>query len=155
MDRSYLEQNDAERERMRRLVESLDDDKLGRPVNDHWTIAGVLGHIAFWDARAQVLAGKVEAGVPFEEWDREPEDVAWINDSTRGLIHAIAPRVATRLALRQAEETDRLVASLPTERMWPADPSCPLNAFRSHHRGEHLDDIEAALGRREASQKPR
>jgi hypothetical protein len=29
--------------------------------------------------------------------------------------------------------------------MYPADPDSPLNAFRSDHRGEHLDEVEAAL----------
>ena len=36
------------------------------------------------------------------------------------------------------------VASLDPAKVWPNDPDCPLNAFRSQHRGEHLDDIEAA-----------
>jgi hypothetical protein len=29
--------------------------------------------------------------------------------------------------------------------MWPQDQASPLNAVRATHRGEHLDDIEAAL----------
>jgi hypothetical protein len=76
----------------------------------------------------------------------EPEDVDWINDSTRPLIHAIQPREAARLALRLAEEADRRVAPLDPEKMWPNDPDSPLNPQRSGHRGEHLDQIEAALG---------
>lgn len=50
-DRSYVEQNTRERDRLRALVERLSDDELCRPVNEHWTVAGALGHIAFWDAR--------------------------------------------------------------------------------------------------------
>lgn len=132
---------------MRRLVEAVTDDDLRRQVNDDWTVAGVLGHVAFWDARAAWLAEKLQRGVPFDESDVEPEDVSWINDSTRALIHAIPAREAARLALRQAEETDRRIAALPSEKMYPADPTCPLNAFRSQHRREHLDEIEAALAR--------
>ncbi len=79
---SYIEQNTRERERLRGLVERLSDDELSRPVNEHWTVAGVLGHIAFWDARALVLADKLERGVPFLPSDAEPEDVTWINDAT-------------------------------------------------------------------------
>jgi len=30
---------------------------------------------------------------------------------------------------------------------WPSDQSSPLNALRADHRGEHLDEIEAALGK--------
>jgi hypothetical protein len=142
---SYVEANTRERERLRRLVERLSDDELGVAVNEHWTVAGVLGHVAFWDARALALCEKVDRGEPFSSSDDEPEDVAWINDATRPLIHAIEPRVAAELALRLAEETDRRVASLPIERLWPTDPASPLNPLRASHRGEHLDEIEAAL----------
>src|SRR5204863_199830 len=70
---------------------------------------------------------------------------------SRPLIHAVPPTEVAPLAVRIAEETDRRVASLPAERMYPADPDSPLNAFRSDHRGEHLDEIEAALGQGAAS----
>jgi hypothetical protein len=62
LDRSYLEQNTVERERLRALVARLGDDELRSSVNEHWTVAGVLGHIAFWDARALALADKLERG---------------------------------------------------------------------------------------------
>ena len=146
IDRSFIEQNTRERERMRTLVEGLRDEDLLRPVNEYWTVAGVLGHIAFWDGRALELAKKLERGVPFTSSDDEPEDVDWINDASRPLIHAIPPRDASRLALRIAEETDSRVASLATELLWPNDPNSPVNPLRAAHRGEHLDDIEAALG---------
>ncbi|HUG55826.1 MAG TPA: DinB family protein [Candidatus Limnocylindrales bacterium] len=145
---SYVKQNDRERERLRALVERLSDDELRLPVNEHWTVAAVLGHAAFWDARSLWLADKLERGLPFTPSDVEPEDVTWINDSTRPLIHAIAPREAARLALRLAEQIDRRVASIPPERTWPTDPSSLLNPPRAAHRAEHLDEIEAALGAR-------
>jgi sulfite reductase beta subunit-like hemoprotein len=145
-DRSYVDQNDGERERLRALVARLGEDQLRRSVNEDWTVAGVLGHIAFWDARALVLADKVERGVPFSPSDAEPEDVDWINDATRPLIHAIAPREAAQLALRLAEDTDARVASLAPDRMYPNDANSPLNPLRADHRAEHLDQIEAALG---------
>lgn len=146
MDRSeYVDRNDRERERLRALVERLTDADLRRHVNEHWTVAGVLGHIAFWDARSLWLADKLERGEPFSPSDVEPEDVTWINDSMRPFIHAIAPRDAARLAPLLAEEIDRRVASIAPERMWPNDPKSLLNPMRAEHRGEHLDEIEAAL----------
>jgi hypothetical protein len=147
-DRPYVAENTRERERLRSLVERLSDDELLLPVNEYWTVAAVFGHIAFWDARILSLADKLERGVPFEPSDTEPEDVDWINDASRPLIHAIAPREAARLALRIAEETDARVATLPPERLWPRDPESPLYAVRASHRGEHLDEVEAALGGR-------
>ena len=59
----------------------LNEDELRAPVNDHWTVAAVLGHIAFWDARVLALAAKMERGAPFAPSDAEPEDVDWINDA--------------------------------------------------------------------------
>lgn len=144
--RPYIEPNNRERERLRALVTNLGDDELSRPVNEHWTVAGVLGHIAFWDARALVLAQKLQRGAPFTPSDAEPEDVDWINDATRPLIHAIAPREVAQLALRLAEETDRVVATLAPQHLWPNDANSPLNPLRAGHRAEHLDEIEAALG---------
>ena len=116
-------------------------------VNEHWTVAGVLGHVAFWDGRALFLAGKLERAQPFTA-DGEPGDVDWINDASRPLIHAIPPREAAELALRVADETDRAMASLAPELVATIDDNTPLNPLRADHRGEHLDEIEAALSAR-------
>ena len=144
-DRSYIAQNSAERHRMRTIVEGLDEDGLRLAVNEYWTVAGVLGHIAFWDARVLSLADKLDRGEPFTASDAEPEDVDWINDASRALIHAVPPLETARLALQIAEEADARVAALPVDRLWPTDPDSPLYALRAAHRGEHLEDIEAAL----------
>jgi Mycothiol maleylpyruvate isomerase N-terminal domain len=144
-DRAYIAENARELERMRRLVDGLDEATLGSPVNEYWTVAGVLGHIAFWDARMLALMDKLERGVPFSPDDKDPEDVDWINDASRPLIHAIPPLEAARLSLEIAEETDARVATLPLDRLSPRDPDSPLYEVRAAHRGEHLDEIEAAL----------
>ena len=91
-DRSYVEENTRERERLRALVERLDEGQLRRPVNEYWTVAAVFGHIAFWDARVLSLADKLERGEPFSPFDAAPEDVDWNNDASRALIHAIRRR---------------------------------------------------------------
>src|SRR5215469_3901238 len=120
-DRAYIEENGRELERLRALVARVGDADLSRPVNAHWTVAGVLGHLAFWDQRVLVLADRLERGVPFTPSDDEPEDVDWINDSTRPLVHAVEPRAMAELALRIAEEVNERVVSLPADRIWPAD----------------------------------
>ena len=148
--RQFVEDNARELARMRSIVERLADEDLSRPVNESWTVAGVLGHIAFWDGRALALADKLVRGAPFTPSDDEPEDVDWINDASRPLIHAIAPRTAAALALQISEETDRLLANLPPElaaQAWPLAADSPLNVSRADHRGEHLDEIEASLDR--------
>lgn len=143
-DRSYVDANTRERERLRALVERLDDEALTAPVNEYWTVAGVLGHIAYWDLRFQTLAEKIERDEPWVAGDQEP-DGDWLNDSMRPLIHVIAPREAAAFAVRTAEETDALAARLPLDRLWPGDPDSPISPARGEHRGEHLDEIEAAL----------
>jgi hypothetical protein len=124
-----------------------DDQRLRAAVNDFWTVAGVLGHIAFWDARVLALADKLDRVGAFTEDDFEPEDVDWINDASRPLIHAVPPSELAQLSLRIAEETDEKVTTLPIDRMYPFDPNSPLNAVRAGHRAEHLDEVESALRR--------
>ena len=92
-DRPYIQVNDRERERLREFINRLDDDALAAPANEYWTVAGVLGHMAYWDIRVLVLADKIDRGEPWVPGDAEP-DGDWLNDSTRPMIHAIAPRAA-------------------------------------------------------------
>ena len=148
IDRSYVEENDRERERMRTLLARMTDHELRQPANDEWTIVASLLHVAYWDERAQWLAGKIERGEAFTAAEVEPEPPDWLNDTVRRFLHAIPPRAAAELVIRIAEETDRRVAALPPEKVWPNDKTSLLNAFRSGHRREHLDEIEEALRRR-------
>ena len=143
-DRPFIAANTLQRERLRALVERLDDEALMAPVNEYWTVAGVLGHMAYWDLRFQTLAEKIDRGEPWVSGDQEP-DGDWLNDSMRPLIHALAPRAAAELALRTADETDARAAELPLDRLWPDDPESPISPDRADHRGEHLDEIEAIL----------
>jgi hypothetical protein len=145
VDRAYVAANAHELERMRALVSRLSDLQLGEMVNEYWSVAGVLGHVAFWDGRALYLAAKLQRGEPLGTSENEPEDVDWINDSSRPLIHAIAPRALAELAVSIAVETDELVASLSDELLAGLDETSPLNPARADHRGEHLDEIEAAI----------
>ena len=147
-DRSYVQKNDRERERLRVLVTGLSEDELRLKVNPFWTVAGVFGHLAFWDARAKILIEKAARGEAFTESDPEPPDPNWINDSTRELIHAIPPRAVAELALQQADDVDRLAASLSDEALaktWPSDENSPVSVVRAAHRSEHLEEIAKAL----------
>jgi len=144
VDRSFIAANATELERLKALVSRLSDEQLTAMVNEYWSVAGILGHIAFWDGRALFLAGKLQRGEPLTPSDDEPEEVDWINDSSRPLIHAIVPRALAELAVSIAEETDRLVASLPDEVLAGLGETSPLNPVRASHRGAHLDEIEAS-----------
>ena len=146
VDRTFVAENDAERERLRSLVTRLSDEELSRPMPAGWTVAAVLAHIGFWDARAIVLLDKWGGGVEPSPADYEPEDVDWINDAAKPLCLALPPRDAAQLALRLAEEADGKVAALSDEMLAKIRAAgSPFNLSRADHRKEHLDDIERAL----------
>jgi DinB superfamily len=143
-DRSYVAENDTQRARLKALISRSDAD-LARPMPAGWTVAGVLGHLAFWDQRVLLL---------FEEWEKTgqapprstQEDVDWINDAAKPMLLAVPPRQAAQLALTIAEAVDAKVARLSEELvMLNAASETPLNLLRAEHRGEHLDEIERVL----------
>jgi hypothetical protein len=144
-DRTHDADNDAQRERLRALVSRLSDEQLERSMPDGWTVAAVLAHVGFWDARAIFALGKWRRGIPPPPGDYEPDDPAWINDSAKPLCLAIAPREAARLALRLAEEADAGVKTLDDELVAKVREVGPFNVSRAAHRREHLDEIERAL----------
>jgi hypothetical protein len=92
IDPAIVEHNKRELLRMRAIVDRCSDEDLKRQVNEHWTVAGVLGHIAFWDARAIVFCERLERGVGFTASDAEPEDVDWINEHLDQIEAALAGR---------------------------------------------------------------
>ena len=146
-DRSYVAPNSVERQRLQALAARLGDEELSRPLAAGWTIAGVLGHLAYWDQRILVL---------IERWQQEgaaalPKpldhaDVDWINDAAKPMLLALPPRRAAELAVTIAEAVDRTVEALPDELVVRnAAAGSPVNLLRAEHRREHLDEIEGAL----------
>lgn len=141
-DRSYVTQNDAQRERLEKFVARCSDADLRRSMPGGWTVAGILAHLAFWDERARIL---------FERWQTDgvapaPEDgasVDWINDAAKPMFLALPPRQAAELAVSIARATDRTVETLPDEMLARnVAAGRPLNVVRAEHRREHLDDLE-------------
>jgi hypothetical protein len=143
VDRTYIAQNDAQRGRLRGLVGRLSDADLARAMPAGWTVAGVLAHLAFWDQRILVL---------LEQWERSPSkpprieneaDTDWINDASKPLLLALAPRQAADLTITIAEIVDGKVAALPDDLVARnAAAGSPLNLLRAQHRAEHLREIE-------------
>ncbi|MGH7311335.1 MAG: maleylpyruvate isomerase N-terminal domain-containing protein [Candidatus Rokuibacteriota bacterium] len=150
MNRSFVDQNDAERRRLRSLVARLTDQELACPLPAGWTVASVLGHLAFWDQRILVL---------LERWQKDgaaampqafnPADVDWINDAAKPLLLALPARRAAELAVSIAEAVDARAAALGEVFLSRnAEAGNPVNLLRAEHRREHLDEIEGALSTR-------
>ena len=145
-DRSYIAENAHERKRLSALVATLSDADLARPLPAGWTVAAVLGHLAFWDQRIIALLPRLERGEaigPIEEMD-----VDWINDAAKPMLLAIPPRRMAELAVAIADAVDDKAATLSDALLARAVAAGPaLSLRRAEHRRTHLDEIERALGR--------
>ncbi|HEV2249166.1 MAG TPA: DinB family protein [Candidatus Limnocylindria bacterium] len=144
-DRSHEPETDAERARLRALVARLSDADLARPMPGGWTVAAVLAHAAYWDARAIYWIDRW--GPDGEPTTYEDEDTDAANEAAKPLCLTIRPRDAAELALRVADEADRKVRALSDTMLAKiaAQGGAPFDLSRANHRREHLDDIEAAL----------
>jgi len=145
VDRRHEAETDAERKRLRALVTRSTDDDLRRPMPGGWTVAGVLAHMGYWDARAIYWLDKwSRTGEPTPY---EPENVEAVNDAAKPLCLALRPRDAAQLALRLADEADSKVSALTDTVLAKAQAleSLPFNLSRATHRKEHLDELESAL----------
>src|SRR5881397_82972 len=146
-ERDHDVETDAERARLRRLIDRMSDSDLSRPMPAGWTVAGVLAHIGFWDARAIYWMDKWARGVAPTPY--EPENTEAVNESAKPLCLALPPRDAAKLALRLAEEADGKVKELSDAMLAKIEATGgpPFNLSRAIHRKEHLDDIELAMSR--------
>jgi len=145
VDRSHDVETTAERERLRRLVAGASDAQLARAMPAGWTVAGVLAHAAYWDARAIYFLDKW--AITGEPTVYEPEDTDAANDAAKPLCLALPPRLAAEVSLRIAEEADGKVRALSDAMLAKiqAKGPPPFNLSRGIHRREHLDEIEALL----------
>ena len=142
VDPSVIDQNNRERTRLQAMVARLSDADLARPLPAGWTVAGVLGHVAFWDQRILVL---------LEAWERtgvaptsaREEDTDWINDAGKPFLVALPPRRAAELAVSIAEGVDRKIETISDDFAKRIEVAGnPISLRRSEHRREHLDEIE-------------
>ena len=101
-DRSFVEANRVQLERMRAFVDRATDDDLRTPMPAGWTPAAVFGHLAFWDQHALVIIDMVDRGLTPPPHDDGTVD--WINDTAKRFLLAIEPRAAALLAVQIAKE---------------------------------------------------
>ena len=145
-DRSYVETNRQALDRLRALVERASDEDLSRPMPDGWTVASVLGHMAFWDLRIVTALERwgPDGSGPFPTYYDDAVD--WINDAAKPIISALEPRAAARVAIAAAESADRSVAAMSDELLEKNEATGGyINPDRADHRGEHMDEIETLL----------
>jgi hypothetical protein len=141
MDRSFIESNRLSTERIRALAARLSDEELQTPVGQHWTVAIVFAHLAFWDRRVLYVLDKTEQdGRLFI-----PEIDIFVNDLSLPLWAAIPPRAAACIAIETAENLDRRLEAFPPHLLEVIYAYNKRWVERSLHRGEHLDQADGAL----------
>jgi hypothetical protein len=141
LDRSFVERNRVQTERIRKLVAGLSDADFNRRVGEHWNVAVTLAHLAFWDSRvlwvldASEREGKVTA----------PTIATEVNDMMLPLLYAIPAHEAARLAIEMAEKLDARLESYPPDLLEQIAGFNLRYVMRALHRGEHLDEVDQAL----------
>lgn len=140
LDRSFSERNRASTDRIRALAARLSDAEMQHPVGAHWTVAIALAHLAFWDRRIMYVLDMTERdGKLFIA----QMDIL-VNDSSLPLWAAIPPRAAARIAIETAEALDKRLESFPPALLAEISAYNKRWVDRSLHRGEHLDEVDAA-----------
>jgi hypothetical protein len=142
MNQDYLLENKRERERLQALIERLSDEEFGYPIENGWSVAATLVHLAFWDQQRRALLVKwQQTGVAPGNVDTDS-----INEALLHLADALPPRTAARLALTAAETVDRTLEQISPDMAGAIEASGQSRVLRrALHRGEHLDEIERAL----------
>jgi hypothetical protein len=141
VDPSYIERNRASTQRIRSMAERLSEVEMLHPVGEHWTVAILMAHLAFWDQRVRLVLDRTEQ-------DGElfiPDLGIVVNDISLPLWAVIPPREAARIAIETAESLDRRLETYPPDLLEQVYTYNKRWVDRSLHRGEHLNEAEAAL----------
>jgi hypothetical protein len=141
LDRSFIERNRLSTERIRSLAARLSDQQMLTPVGEHWTVAIVFAHLAFWDRRVMYVLDKTQQDGAL----LIPEIDIFVNDLSLPLWAAIPPREAARIAIQTAEDLDRQLEAFPPALLEEIYAYNKRWVDRSLHRSEHLDEADAAL----------
>ena len=143
MIKDHNARNRAARERLDALIGRLGERDV--VLDDDWTAAALLAHLAFWDRLAATRLDKYLR-------DREPPVAT--PDAVIDLINAAGIRqwkdTPARVAAAQVRDAaaglDRLIETLPTDALAALVAlNRPLLIDRSIHRKEHLDQIERGV----------
>jgi hypothetical protein len=143
MIKDHNGRNRAARERLDALIARVGERDI--VLDDGWTAAALLAHLAFWD---RLAAARLEMYLR----DREPP--VHTTDAVTELTNGAGMRqwqdTPARVAATQARDAavaaDRVIEALPADALAALVAlDRPFLIDRSAHRKEHLDQIERAL----------
>jgi hypothetical protein len=144
MDPDVVRKNAESRDRLLALVESLDEQTLQRQVDEEWTIAALLAHVAFWD---QICAVRWDAYNTGGSLADVPDTlIDFINAANLPMWRALSGRAAVDLLRQAMDETDARIARLPQAAVQAATSGgFTFMLDRTGHRNEHTAQITAFL----------
>src|SRR4029079_15178016 len=93
-------------------VSNLTDDELRQDIDENWTVAVSLVHVAFWDRRATEILQRL---LEFERSDFVTTDVDVLNDALLPQWRLISPRDAVAELFAAGEDVTARVAALDEE----------------------------------------
>jgi hypothetical protein len=146
MSDANRERNARSRQRLRELVEQLDDETLRRQTDAEWTIGAILAHMAFWDESCVVRWRQFDRTGDFPSLSREIVDL--INEANLSAWRALPGPVVRDLVVQAAVAADARTEELsPAARAFVEEHDRTFILERWEHREEHLDEIERFLAR--------
>ena len=142
IDPAIIADNAAERQRLEAISGRLSEAE--RDLDNGWTVATALAHLAFWDRRASLLLRRWETlgTVP------DTLDVDLLNESLKEEWRALEPQRAADLAVTAARMVDSVVEALDARVVQAVqERGNDWLIHRDRHRREHLDQIERIVQR--------
>ena len=132
-------------ERLRRLT-ALSESELARDTGDGWTVATVLGHLAFFDRMLLLRWDTYERDGGFAELT--PNHFELINHAGAGDWSALTPQTAAARCVEAAERAVARIDALSEEAVAVALETNRVALIeRMLHWYPHLSQIEGAIGR--------
>ena len=141
----HSERNREGLAKLRRLA-SLTDAELAEDTGNGWTVATVLGHMAFFDRLLILRWDTYEKDGVFAELT--PNHFDLINYAGADDWSALPPRIAVARCIEAAEHAVARIDALP-EKIVSVVLETPRVALleRMLHWNPHLDQIQTAIGR--------
>ncbi len=141
-----LTENAASLRELRALVGRLTDADLAHPLEAGWTVGTALGHLAFWDMRAAVMADRWKLAGTASGLNIDDEGV---NEALEPLLLAASGRVLATMSLAAASAVDTAIGRLQPElAALGFSGNHVFKTARHEHRREHIDHIGRVLAGR-------
>jgi hypothetical protein len=144
VDRSYVERNRSQTERLKALSR-LSDEELRHPIGEHWTVGIMLAHLAYWGVRAiGALAAWRQYQTPLVLWIAGE---SFANDLWLPVWKVMPPRQALDQAIDVSTTLDDVLASLTDQQATELAAVRYRTLEPAIHRAGHLDEVDRALAR--------